>query len=148
MRAFRMTDCASSLPGRSPAWQRPGVTLPAPVQPPGRAGAARHAGVRIRCLLSRTGTRACGVCKGRYHNPFPISGSSPRLRALAGGRTKILVQRNPVPRQSGVCAAWRHRQAVLVGHVAGLDPVPLEERVEPGPGPDRCLVLEEGLHFD
>ena len=33
MRAFRMTDCASSLPGRSLAWQRPGGALPAPVPP-------------------------------------------------------------------------------------------------------------------
>ena len=48
MRAFRMTDCASSLLGRSPAWQRPGGALPASVPPrsprdAGKAGVWRGA---------------------------------------------------------------------------------------------------------
>ena len=87
MRAFRMTDCASSLPGRSPAWQRPGVTLPAPVPPrlqrntggvvPIRPGLSRRAVPPgrlergpVRCSRARFPGGAVLNCWGGGASPF------------------------------------------------------------------------------
>ena len=73
MRAFRMTDCASSLPGRSPAIARPGSARPAPVPP--RSPRPRKAGV----WRSHAGVRFVAFCLGQVPAPAGFPGIHPGI---------------------------------------------------------------------
>ena len=74
------------------------------------------------------------VCGGTYYLQTQKSiddGLSPRVRGEAGNRAKLAFQRHPALPQSGVGAARRQRQPVLVGHILRFNPVPYQERFEP-----------------
>ena len=123
MLAFRMTDCGSSLPGRSPAWQRPGVTLPAPVPP--------------RSPRRREGRGMAGP--GRCQDSLPsVADRYPRLRgfrestlvsplsarsipAPLGTRRRLRSPGSSVPLVRGV-ARWSVPDARPRGQLPGAPP--------------------------
>ena len=106
-------------------------SIPAPAgEPPARRDSRRPMAVY---------PRACGGTRRPSVRTADENGLSPRLRAYAGGRAKILVQCHPAFRHPGVFAVRRKGQTVFVGDVSGFDPVSEQKRLQPRAAPDRRL---------
>ena len=92
--------------------------------PPARAAAGKagvwrsHAGVRIRCLLSRTGTRACG---GSRESTLISPLSARSIPAPLGTRRRLRSPGSSVPLVRGV-ARWSVPDARPRGQLPGAPP--------------------------